>query len=289
MNYSRIAFCWTPALLGFVLLSVACTAASAQAQAPVALSLDTTTSFGGSTFEDETVFADDGSGSVVEITIAGLSPAVDVNAYDRYLTGARAGEQLLSLDSAANVGDGVTAEAGDVVRLSGASRTLVFDASASGIPNGIITDAAAIHASSDLLLSFDTTLVVSGLTVEDEDLVRFDGGSYSVFFDGSAEGIDFALDLDAADFRSVDGHLLLSFDGSGFVGGVAFEDEDILEFDPGSSSWALSYDGSVEHPGIASADLVAVPETKALMSLAIGCVALSTGFRTRRPKRSGRA
>jgi hypothetical protein len=55
----------------------------------------------------------------------------------------------------------------------------------------------------------------------------------------------------------VHGHLLLSFDGSGSIGGVAFDDEDALEFD-GGATWALAYDGSAQDPDWAPADLDAI-------------------------------
>ncbi len=51
------------------------------------------------------------------------------------------------------------------------------------------------------------------------------------------------LDLDAAQ-RLDNGHLLLSFDGSGSVAGIGFDDEDVLEFDAAAIGWELAYDGS---------------------------------------------
>ena len=55
--------------------------------------------------------------------------------------------------------------------------------------------------------------------MDDEDLVRFDGVTFSLFLDGSAAGVAGALDLDAVHHLDPNGHLLLSFDGSGTLGG----------------------------------------------------------------------
>ena len=107
----------------------------------------------------------------------------------------------------------------------------------------------------DLLLSFDVTVTVGGITATDEDLVRVHGGVFSLFFDGSAAGIDPGLDLDAAYILASNGHLLLAFDGSGTLGGVSFTSEDVLEFTPTSTGWALAYDGLAEHSGWVGADL----------------------------------
>ena len=72
------------------------------------------------------------------------------------------------------------------------------------------------------------------------------------------------------------GHLELSFDISGSVGGVAFDDEDILDFDPVGDTWAMRYDGSAHFPALAAADVDAVfsPEPGAIALGASAFVAL---------------
>jgi hypothetical protein len=112
----------------------------------------------------------------------------------------------------------------------------------------------------DLLLSFDVTvsLPASGggtITVDDEDVVRWEGAGFTLFFDGSAAGVNPALEVDAVHSIAKAGPVLVSFDGSGTVGTVGFDDEDVLEWDAISSTWSLAYDGSVQHAGWPSADL----------------------------------
>jgi hypothetical protein len=108
-----------------------------------------------------------------------------------------------------------------------------------------------------LLLSFDTSVNV-GVQVEPEDLVKFEASTgFTLFLDGSAAGVPPGLNLDAADYLPCNGHLLLSFDGSGSIGGVAFDDEDVLEFDR-VSTWEMAYDGSAQDPDWINVDLDAV-------------------------------
>lgn len=105
-------------------------------------------------------------------------------------------------------------------------------------------DLSAFHsrANGEHLVSYDTAqLLPNGLVAEPGDVVRFDGAAYFLEFDASAMGIANGA------HGLANGNLVLSFDGSGQVGLVVFEDEDRLEFGAASASWSLVYDGSAEH------------------------------------------
>jgi hypothetical protein len=88
--------------------------------------------------------------------------------------------------------------------------------------------------------------------------VRFDGVSLFPFFDASLAGVAPGLDLDAAHYLATDGSLLLSFDGSGVVGGISFDDEDVLRLDPLGGIWSMAFDASSYHAGWSPADLDAL-------------------------------
>jgi hypothetical protein len=177
------------------------------------------------------------------------------------------GAELFAYDTAVLLPDGTTtARPGDVVQRarlfdlqSGqyfVSYSLMFDAKANGLPDGTMTDAVAVADNGDLLLSFDTTVTLGGSTFKPQDLVRFNGTTFSLFFDGTAAGIADGINLDGAQLLS-NGHLLLSFDISGTVGGVTFRRADILEYDPSGHAWEKTYDSAALHPEWAAAKLVA--------------------------------
>ena len=231
----------------------------------VRVSPDTTVTIGTTTADDESVIRDDLAGSVTLVPIGAIPSQADLDAYNVRPNGV----QLLSFDTAVTLPGGITAQPGDVVRYDGSGYALEFGAAAAGVPAGVNLDAVAVYGAS-LLLSFDTAFDVGGLHVEPADLVLFDGAAFGSFFTGAVAGVPAGLNLDAADYLPCNGHLLLSFDGSGVIGGVAFDDEDVLEFDR-SSTWEMAYDGSAHDPAWGPADLDAV---HAVVNLGSGAPAL---------------
>lgn len=235
------------------------------------LSPDVTVVLDGQTISDEDVASDDVVTNVVtQIALGSLPGASDVVAYH----GLANGDRLLSFDVTVSLPGAVTARPGDVVRYDGASYTIEFDALAESVPAGAHTDAVSVNTAGNLVLSFDITVSLSGGTFDDEDLVEFDGVGFSSFFDGSAAGLDSALDVDGAHVFPGTDHLGLSFDTSGSIGGVSFDDEDVLEYDPGGSTWEMAWDTSAERAGWATnADINAVrlvPEPGQLLMLTAG-------------------
>ncbi len=168
----------------------------------------------------------------------GLPVGSGINAYYESETGA----QLFVPSATVNLG-GVDYEPHQVVRKDGPLTSLYFDAPSAGVPNGIGIDAFSIDASGDLLLSFDAAFTVMALSVEPDDLVKWDGVSFTTYFSGASVGIG-GLDLDAAAYLPVVDTVLLSFDRAGRAGGVVFEDEDVLEYFPSSGDIELSVDAS---------------------------------------------
>jgi hypothetical protein len=99
---------------------------------------------------------------------------------------------------------------------------------------------------------------LSGVTVDDSDIVRFEAsslgsttsGTFSLYFDGSDVGLTTnGEDVDAFELLS-DGRLLLSTLDSAGVPGVSAADEDLVAFTPTSlgtttsGSYSLYFDGS---------------------------------------------
>jgi hypothetical protein len=170
----------------------------------------------------------------------------------------RGGDVLLALDTTVELPGGaapLVARAGDVVRFDGSQFTLALDADAAGLPRGVRTNAVGGMAGG-LLLSFDRAVALGGgLVARRQDVVHFDGTSFSLVFDGAAAGVPAGLGVDGVDMElgplycgspTVANRLMLSFDASGSVGGIDFDDADVLGFSSGT--WTLEYDASEEHP-----------------------------------------
>ena len=215
----------------------------------VSASPDVTVELDGLFFADEDVAVDNLLGITVASPLGTLPGNAEVTAYALLLDG----DHLLAFDTTAELPGSVFARRGDVVRYDGANYSIEFDASAASVPEGAVVDAVA--ESAGLLLSFDTTVDLGGVSAADEDVVHWNGSSFLLVFDASAEGVDESLDLDAAQHLGGP-NWALSFDTSGSVGGVDFDDEDVLEYD--GSTWTVLYDGSAQDADWSAADLDAV-------------------------------
>lgn len=217
----------------------------------------------GNSVHDEDVAIDDASGSFLGFeSLGGLSPGTDVSAFHLRDNG----ERLFAVDTTQLLPNGLVAEPRDIVRYDGSTWALEFDGSASGVANGARIDAVT-ETGGRVYVSFDTSVILGGSVVDDEDLVELGGG---ILFDGSAAGVPTSLDLDGAHVFE-DGRLVLSFDGSGSLAGVVFDDEDLLHL--GVSSVSLVYDGSAQHAGWEGGDVDAVwavPEPGSVPGLLAG-------------------
>ncbi len=276
--------------LAVLWLATALAARPAAALTPIGsadLSTDITVTLDSQTIADEDVASDElVSGTITKIPLGSLPQASDVSAYHAF----GGGKYLLSFDTIVTLPGGVTAFAGDVVQYDGSSYAIKFNASTESVPEGVHTDAVTVTAGGNLVLSFDTTVALGGSTYADEDLVEFDGLSFSSFFDGSAAGLAETLDIDGAHVLEGSGNLALSFDTSGSIGGVDFDDEDVLEFDPSGPNWEMAWDTSVERTEWktgADVDAVFVPEPGQSLMLATGSILLAW-LRSCRQRRSPR-
>ena len=250
-------------------------AVGAQARASEEFSTDITVDLGGTIANDEDVVDDAGGGAPAKVDLGALPPAAAVSGY----TIANNGDVLFALDIAASLAGGVDVNPRDVVRWNGSVYSIEFHGDDHGVPPGAKIDAIGL-ASGDLLLSFDITVTLGNVTADDEDLVRLESTQpdvWSLYFDGSAKGVPPAADLDGADVIDATGDLALSFDISGTAGGVPFDDEDILQFDPTNDTWTMTFDGSSHFAALAAADVkdLFVPEPGALAAGLVALVALA--------------
>src|SRR5687768_3954079 len=123
--------------------------------ADIAAAPDITADLSGVAVTDHQVAIDDLAGGIVLETFLGsLPPGAEVDAYHDDL----ANGVLFSVDTRVPLPGGVTAGDEDVVRLDDGTFSLVFDGSAVGVPAGVGVDGVTRDSSSNLILSFDTTV-----------------------------------------------------------------------------------------------------------------------------------
>ena len=226
-------------------LSIAALAGSAAAGAQI-LSVDVSNdiawSDGTATLDDEAARRVTLPATVGTLDLGALPAAADITAYQLLDDGRR----VFALDTFVDLGGGLTAGPEDLVAWNGALFALYFDGSLAGIPPGTAIDAVArIRAAgvASTLLSFDVpTALPGGLMADDEDVVAWNGTVWSLYFDGSANGVPENLDLDGFDRDPVSGTRYFSFDTSGRIAAVDFDDEDVVALD--GSTWSLAFDAS---------------------------------------------
>lgn len=135
---------------------------------------------------------------------------------------------------------------------------LFFNASGAGgagLPGGADVDGLFVEDSDTLYLSFKAnggTSVPGVGTVQDEDVVRYDAGTWTMYFDGSDAGVDLDdsanEDIDAFSILG-DGSVVISTVGSASVPGAAAVGHDSLRcvgtFGPATTcTWSVYVDGS---------------------------------------------
>lgn len=255
--------------------------ASAGASADIAGSGDITVDLGGTVVSPGDVVADLAAPPLVAVDLGPLPAGTDVTAYSPYPgTG-----ELFCVGHTLSLPGGVVARPRDVVLWDGASYSIALDGGAAGIPDGAAIDAFAYDGpSGDFWLSFDTTVDLSGTVVRDADVV--DGTTLGLVFDATAAGVPQGSDVDAVSMAPTPGgmQILLSFDVSGTLGGVTYDDEDVLRYDPVGGSWSLELDASSVDAAWSAADLDAlylVPEPGFVPLLASGVAMLSVLARRR--------
>jgi hypothetical protein len=138
-------------------------------------------------------------------------------------------------------------------------RLSAFDGALTGFDDVTVTVTAAT-----LYFSVGALQTLSGVPVTPQDIVAFDGSSFSLLLDGSDVGLDATSeDIDAFALLP-NGHLLVSTKGNVSVPGLSGRDEDVIELTPGTlgatttGTWSMYFDGSVFGLDAAGEDVDAV-------------------------------
>lgn len=260
--------------LGLALaISLTATAATAQLLYTPDVSIDASGVF----VTPRDVVTDAGSGSLAPMAIPDLPLTTRISAFHPTASG----ELLYALATTVELPGPLLVERRDVVRDGAGGPSLELDGGAAGVPDGVGIDALSQTGAAELLVSFDTAVELSGVLIEDEDLALWNGSTWSLFFDGSAEGVPVGLDLDGAHYLPGLDALRLTFDQPSTIAGIAFADEDLLGFDRSGGVWSLEFTGAARDPALERADLIAVPEPKTTALMTAGAFALAALGRMR--------
>ncbi len=145
----------------------------------------------------------------------------------------------------------------DIYAWSGAAFARVLDGTGVGLSTTATIDALLVADFDTFYMSFATdggTTVPTLALVQDEDIVKYDAGTWSLYFDGSAVGLGDGggEDVDAFEILG-DGSVLISTRGAPTVPGLVTppspQDEDLLHCvgtfpTPGTCMWSLYFEGS---------------------------------------------
>jgi len=116
---------------------------------------------------------------------------------------------VFSLDIPVVLG-GIPFKAHDLIIYDGSSFGLYFSGSDNGIPEAADLDGVWVSPSDEILLSLDIPCSLDGLEVNDKDIIKWSGGSFSKYFDGLLAGLSGGSDVDALS-SGVDLPLILLF------------------------------------------------------------------------------
>ena len=177
-----------------------------------------------------------------------LPPGVGVDAVQCYTNG----DVVFSPDSAFSWPGGSAGDE-DVVLDSAGTLSLLFDGSAAGIPPGVGVDAVTVSRWTplELLLSVDTDTTLGGVSVTDDDIVRFNApSSFVVVIPGSSWlGSEASrADLDGLAVEPGTSLVFVSLDVSVALGSLTADDEDVVRLVNGNPTQVLDL-SSLGFPG----------------------------------------
>ena len=186
----------------------------------------------------------DGS-KVEDLITTGLDRPAGI-AVDFYAVSSGVSQAIISADSDAILG-GLSFENIDLVRYNAEidTATLFFDGGLVGLVDEI--DAMHLLANGHIVFSLKIDgMTLGGLTFDEEDLVDYDPvlDTATLIFDGSS-----LFETSDEDVKSVyvmdNGHFVLSTSSSATLGGLSFENIDLVEYDPVADKASLFFDGSL--------------------------------------------
>ena len=118
------------------------------------------------------------------------------------------------------------------------SLEVVFDGTMQGIPENVKITGLSVN-DSNIYFSLSIFAVVNGHLVSPNDIVHWNGETFSPYFSSAAAGIPATARV--GDFHIFnDGTIEFTFDSSVQIAGTNYRRDSILQFDPTSMAWSAS-------------------------------------------------
>jgi hypothetical protein len=226
---------WKIAKLAFLLISgtfliLACFSISSARQL---YSTDIPVSIGSESFKEKQVFHNDDPGFSLQ-----FSPPLDEGVN---IVGYSFGEnwEKFTVDVKTYL-DGTTFYCRDLIQYEEGHYYRAFGGYGEGMPPSVCIDAVTVFPDERIVFSVDVPVTLGGTDYQENDLILWDGAFFSLYFDGSANGIPDGVNIDGVRVNAA-GRLFLSVDVPVRLGGIDVKDSDIVEFDGG---YSLLFDGA---------------------------------------------
>ncbi len=230
------------------------------AQVDLAVSFSESVRTGGTLYSKHQILGHTGPSTYIN-DVAAMTSALPANADIDALNYITTGTVYFSLDADTRLAGTYYADE-DVIRWNGSTFSLAWDGSANGLPPRVNLDALEVTSTSPLRFSFslDSTVKLTGPgTVEDEDVIFWNGSAFSATFDfdGSLWGVPASANLDSFSFRAANLREL-SFDRTVKLGTFTVDDGDAVEWNTITHGYPQVYFIAASQGIPASANLDAI-------------------------------
>jgi Domain of unknown function (DUF4214) len=244
---------FAPALVALAAFACALPAHAVTAFSALRYTTDSALAAGSQLVTQRDVAIDNLAGTTALANVGALPPEATITGYHLVAT---TSTHWLVFGTTVTLPGGLTVGPRDIASFNGTTYAKLFDGAANGIPDGVSISAIASDNGTQILMVLDSTVPLPGGSVvaTPRGVVGFNAGTWSVYLSEATIGAPAEAVIDGLDVLA-NGHVLFSFDVSGTVGSVSFNDDDILELTPTGPFWELSRSMRATNASFEGADL----------------------------------
>lgn len=248
-----------------------CLIAPSLARAELILSTSTAATLGGLAFDEGDLISYDAGSDTSTLLLDGSLFSLSENIDAVHLLAN--GHILLSTQNGATLG-GLTFGDGDIVDYDPLADLATIFFSETLFSGAEDINGLSLLANGHIVLTTTTAATLGGLAFAEDDLAEYDpvNDLATLFFDGS----NFSLgeNIDGVHVLA-NGHIILSTDNDATLGGLTFNEADLVEYDPVNDLSTLFFDSSLfetaaENIDAQAVSIAAAPEPSSLLMLGLG-------------------